>query len=229
MTRHAVRPYHLFAAIIAGIVIAIPIEPFDAPLVDARNRTRGCLILATWHNDVRRVGRPVNVECRGIHAQDDHRGNWGVASHRSRPVDGFQFAGWDRRDGWLTWQSCTRNYPPPNGTHYNDPSTGYSTQKAHPDNDRIYGYEADRGASRRSCQAINKGVYTFLDNYMTLYELDWPDGDDKVADLIYGDISVPVTCSGPWNCSGSSAWISPIPGRSSTNASANIQIRVNMF
>lgn len=229
MTRHALRPCHLFAAMVVAIVIATPIEPLDAPLVDAGSRTRGCLTLARWHNHYRRVAGPVNVECSGFHARDGSRGNWGVDSLVSRRLDGYQFAGWYPGDGWRMWQSCTRRYPPPNYRHYNDPATGYTTQKADPDNSRVFGYQAGRGPARTSCQTVNRGVYTFIGNYMKLYELDWPDTDDHVADLIYGDINVPVTCSGPWSCSGNSAWTDPNPRQSSTNASAKLQIRVHMF
>ena len=64
---------------------------------------------------------------------------------------------------------------------------------------------------------------------MALYELDWPDSDDYVGTLYYGDISVPVDCTGPWNCSGSSGWISPRDSQSSDNMSADIQIKMYMF
>lgn len=229
MTRHALRPCHLFAAMVVAIVIATPIEPLDAPIVDAGSRTRGCFILARWHNHYRHVAGPVNVECFGPHSWDGNRGNWGVDSLVSRPIDGFQFAGWDLKDGWRTWQSCTREHRRPDYRHYNDPATGYTTQKADPDNDRAYGYDTDRGPARTSCRTVNRGVYTYINNHMKLYELDWPDRNDHVADLIYGNINVPVTCSGSWNCSGSSAWISPDPLESSTNASAKLQIRVHLF
>lgn len=147
----------------------------------------------------------------------------------SRPQDGFQFAGWDRKDGWLTWQSCTRNYPTPDPANYNDPQTGYTSQRAHPDNERAYGYQADRGDPGVSCESLNRGVYTFLYEHMALYELDSPDPDDHVGTLYYGHVSVPVDCDSAWDCSGSSGWCSPAQPQSADNASADIEIRVFLF
>lgn len=229
MTRRTVRPrYQLTAAAITALLLfAVPFGPFQATPIDA---ARKCLKLATWHNQARRVGRPVNVECSGFHAGDDHRGNWGLDSWVSDPTDGFQFPGWDRRDGWLTWQSCTDEYPPPDSANYNNPqSPAYTTQIAVPDNDTSYGYDAERGPEGATCESINQGVYTFHNEYMALYELDSPDDDDHVGTLYFGTVNVPVECRSAWDCEGSSPWKWPNQPGSADNAEADHQIRVYLW
>ena len=222
MTRRIVRPRHLLATAIAVVTLAVPFGPFKAPLPDTANAARKCLKLATWHNQARRVGRPVNVECSWPHDMDDHRGNWGLDSHVSDPQDGFQFPGWDRMDGWLTWQSCTDEYPPPDPAHYNNPQyPAYTTQISVPNNDRPYGYDADRGPAGATCESINQGVYTFIDEFMALYELDSPDDDDHVGTLYFGTVSVPVDCDGPWR--------RPKQPQSADNVEAEHQISVFLF
>ena len=46
------------------------------------------------------------------------------------------------------------------------------------------------------------GVYTSRDIYMHLYELDaggiFGGADDKITTLRYGDIHVPISCTGTW-------------------------------
>ena len=41
---------------------------------------------------------------------------------------------------------------------------------------------------------------------MELWELDNPGNDDHVSTLEYGNFDVDISCSGPWTCSGQSAW-----------------------
>ena len=70
-------------------------------------------------------------------------------------------------------------------------------------------------------------MYVFRSNYMDLYELDgggiFGGGDDYVTTLKFGKVSVPISCSADWNCSGRSRWRS---SRSNSNASARLRIRV---
>ncbi len=72
---------------LGGAASVAPIGAFSAALADTAGSARKCLKLATWHNQARRVGRPVNVECTWPHDLDDHRGNWGLDSWVSDPMD----------------------------------------------------------------------------------------------------------------------------------------------
>ena len=65
----------------------------------------------------------------------------------------------------------------------------------------------DRRGSGQTCeQRWDGNVYTFDNLQVALYELD-ADGDAEVAALKYGDVRVPLDCSGTWNCEGNSGWM----------------------
>ena len=164
------------------------------------------------------------MECSGIHygwpwqdKYDKGFGNWAVNSNYGREMNGFQFAGWRSIDGLLQWQSCTRKLPKPDCQAYND--KGCTGQKAVPDNERKYGGLSFffRGSL---CSSI--GVHSADPLDMHIVELDSPDGDEEVSDLIYGGVDVPLTCSDAWRCRGDSAWLYDSDG----DVSAEVQIRV---
>ena len=107
--------------------------------------------------------------------------------------NGFQFAGWYPEDGLRQWQSCTSKLPKPDCIAYND--NNCTGQRAVPERENRYGGYSYRLVSGAPCDTI--GVQTVEEIDMHIVELDWPDGDDPVASLIYGDIHVPLDCSDP--------------------------------
>ncbi len=84
-----------------------------------------------------------------------------------------------------------------------DFNDGPGRQKAAPDNIQLV--ESDSDIDSRPCGLFVPEVYTEEDVYMLVLELDW-DGDDHVAHLEYGDISVQITCHSSTWCSGTSSW-----------------------
>ena len=202
-----------FRSVVVMVVVLLSIP------VDVMAR---CLVTVDLYNDRRRVPGEVNVECTGIHygfnsdPTKNGYGNWGVASFYGAVRDTDQFAGWYSEDNKLQWQSCTRKLPKPNCDVYND--NNCRGQKAVPDNKRRYGgyiYFLPHGVL---CNTI--GVETVEAIDMHLYELDWPDADDPVASLVYGDINVRLSCSSAWKCSGESTW------RAATSSGGTVSARV---
>lgn len=104
-------------------------------------------------------------------------------------------------------------------------------QWADPDIPFVYAtarYHSPRG---HTCESwLPGGLYTITGEYMRVYELDpWsPFGstDDWVATLLYGTISVPLDCTGPWNCTGRSSTIHPYSGDRTITAGINVYVRL---
>ena len=64
---------------------------------------------------------------------------------------------------------------------------------------------------------------------MHLYELDWPDADEGVASLLYGDVDVPLSCTNRWSCSGQSAWIAATSGAGTVSARARAEVSTTFW
>lgn len=182
-----------------------------------------CRVVVDLYNDQRRVPGEVNAECFGPHSWDQGYGNWGVVSNYGGVQDTDQFAGWKPKGRQRHWQSCTGERPRPNCWHYNDRAC--TAQKAHPDNARKYA--SHTYAPGGLCNAI--GVFTINNVFMHILELDWPDGDDPVASLLYGDIDVPLTCSNASSCRGQSSWIPATSGGGTVSARVRIVIRTYLW
>ncbi len=180
-----------------------------------------CDITFEFTNRERRVPGPVNVECSGIH-DDDGWGNWGVLSNMGRIRNGDQFAGWYRKHGHRMWQSCTRENPPPSCKHYN---VNCRTQAADPYNPREYAGASVRHWHETCREQFSGGVFIVRRAYMSVHELDWPDEDDHITTIRYGDVRVPIECSGAWRCRGQSSWYSPRSGNSAVTANISVKIR----
>ena len=126
-------------------------------------------------------------------------------------------------DPWLQWNSCTgRNI----ASEFND---GLGRQRANPDDERVVyqwtnwynaGYR-----NRDSCADRLPEVRVDSDVEFEHFELDKFDRDDSVATLNYGDIETPITCSGRWNCSGTSNWYSAA-STNGTGVSSEIRFKV---
>ena len=63
------------------------------------------------------------------------------------------------------------------------------------------------GPNNYTCEQYFSGGTAVVTNLRKkLYELDAPDPDDYVTSLNYGTVTVPITCSSAWSCSGWSSW-----------------------
>ena len=207
MTRYDTRSRAwIVAAGVCGTLVALP-APFGEQSAEAD--TPGfCQVRLRYYNRNRHVHGPVGTECGPGHSPP--WGNWGVDSNASWRRDGFQFAGWKPKDGWLQWNSCTlgdEDWPPPDGRFYNwngDREQWSGGSRKYGDTGWVL------GSTTSSCRAVYEGVYTVPNVEMRLWELDagpwWFGEDDKVTTLRYGSVSIPVTCSGYSNCTGESAW-----------------------
>lgn len=212
-----------------GAIVAVTLAvALLAPLSDlAEAQLSQCHVNVFVENQVRRVRGTVAVECGCFFRQFCHSapwGNWGVdTSLPSSRTNRDQFRGWYGRTSDIKgqWNSCTAQYHA--GGWVND---GRGRQKAYPDDARIGGWTSDRGPDNNmTCSRYVPEVYSVDDVEMVLYELDRPDSDDYITTLEYGDFDVQITCSGDWNCSGTSSWRSQ-NSVDSTGVSAQARIRV---
>ena len=212
MTYSRIRHAAVLSAILAPVLLALsgpqPLTPEAAEVLDGYNY---CRVDYTIENRLRRVRGEVNTECGDecrfiLPCHDPPWGNWGVKSAYGGKIDGFQFAGWWPADGWRQWNSCTGRRIE---SEFND---GLGRQKAAPDNERVvHTWDAYFNAgyrNRKGCDDWLPDVRTFRDVELDHYELDGADLDDFVATLEYGDVDIPVDCSSPFDCTGSSDWYS---------------------
>ncbi|MCY4057029.1 MAG: hypothetical protein OXG44_03410 [Gammaproteobacteria bacterium] len=165
-----------------------------------------CEILYRFYNQNRTVAGPVNVECSWPH-DDDGFGNWGVTTPGwGSRSNSHQFAGWKWRDSKWQWMSCTNEHPTPDCDQYND--NGCTTQKSTAVGiASIFVYKTKHGPNNYTCEQYFSGGTAVVTNLRKkLYELDAPDPDDHVTTQSYGTITVPITCSSAWSCSGWSTW-----------------------
>lgn len=181
-----------------------------------------CTADLAFYNLNRRIHGEVNVECGGIHSAP--YGNWGVNSNYGGREDGHQFPGWKPENSQLQWNSCTRLRPP---NYYFQRGAVPPAQWANPDDSRVYAVARIRSPRGYSCESwLPGGVFTVLYPYMSLYELDPWSPDDWVANLGYPYINVPLTCTGPWNCTGWSDVVSPNRGNSIVTADIKVYVRL---
>ena len=130
MARNLKRLVAAIAAAAAAVVftagdVVSPILNTALPTLEAQNQY--CRITTYFQNTRRRVKGRLDQECHWPHTPP--WGNWGVDSNYGRRVDGYQWAGWEPKEGWLQWSACTvrRKYAPPKAAYYND--NGNWTQK----------------------------------------------------------------------------------------------------
>ena len=80
-------------------------------------------------------------------------------------------------------------------------------------------------------RATAPGVHTYHGVYMEVYELDaggiFGGGDEKLTRLTYGNVNIPISCTGSWSCNGLSPWIAPTGGHA--HISANVQVGIRMY
>lgn len=184
-----------------------------------------CTADLAFYNEARRAHGQINVECGWFHSAPF--GNWGVDSSHGSRDDEDQFSGWKYLDRKRQWNSCTSRNDPSEF----QPGAVIPAQWADPDYQYVYAtarYESPRGYS---CESWLPGrVFTIAADYMKVYELDpggpfWG-GDDWVATLLYGPINIPLTCTGPWNCTGRSQTQHPYSGDAKVTAGINVYVRL---
>lgn len=190
-----------------------------ASLGNAQEPYATCVVRTEAYNNYRKVLAPnygvhITNECPGsIHTAP--WGNWGVSSNVGTKEDGDQFQGWN----WdLEWNSCTRDFPPPNCTYYN--YMGCSQQSSATGNN-FYGAVSQYipvSCSRfwigsgwhGGCEEVNGYVTTLNQNFMTLYELDPICCDSVVQSPYFPDITTTLTTCNAWGCTAvGSAWFGP--------------------
>ncbi len=104
-------------------------------------------------------------------------------------------------------------------------------QWADPDTQYVYATARYESPSGYTCESWLPGrVFTIAADYMKVYELDpgwiFGGGDDWVATLLYGPIDIPLTCTGPWNCTGRSPTQHPYSGDAKVTAGINVYVRL---
>lgn len=176
--------------------------------LDAQQGPSCVLQFGVW-NQSRHFPGDVAVECSWPHTVPF--GNWGVESNLGRRRDGQQFEGWHVPPGETTfqWNSCTTQWPytRPNCTYYNyNNCTEQYTIKlvnSHAGGfDTIpvscpYDWDGDGYCDSGGCQDL--GGYWIGNNWMDLYELDWPDPDDFITRLTFPNVGVALSCT-VWSC-----------------------------
>ena len=183
-----------------------------------------CTADLAFYNLNRRIRGEVNVECPGgLHSVP--YGNWGVDSNFESRKDANQFPGWKPDGNSLEWNSCTRLRPP---NHYFQPGAVPPEQWANPDVAAVYAVMRHNSPPGHTCESWLPGqLYSLLGRlYMNIYELDRWDRDDLVATLSYGTVNIPLTCNGPWNCTGWSTVRSPSSGNAVVTADIRVYVRL---
>lgn len=165
-----------------------------------------CVISTAGLNLWRRVMGPVNEECIGF-PHSAPFGNWGATSNFGPKVDGAQFEGWYYSGGKYQWNSCTSSYTGCSYMNWNNCTEqvtrlyGSSVMPVNVLGTVGYNLWADCPRDTDSdgvCDTggcLYAGGWTTTNNYMTLYELDWPDADDLVQSLYFPNTSVSVSCT----------------------------------
>lgn len=199
-----------------------------------------CTVTLEGQNRNRTVAGAVNVECgAGVHSAPF--GNWGVSSNYGGVTDTDQFRGWKHEDGPPTkkqWNSCTTSvaqYHPPNCAYYN--ASGCKTQASSATvNHGVYSYRysgnqcpqtlAPDNPPLPGCSNMSGVSVTKSSNYMTVYELDWPDGDDLVETLYFPGTSVTLGSCNYEGCpKRTTGWVDMT---SSTSSSADVEAELRM-
>lgn len=207
-----------------SLLLSLPVVIVLASTIHIRAQSATCVIVGRAVNINRKVLAPVNgvhiaVECPGFTLHTAPWGNWGASSNVGTKQDGDQFQGWKCGDK-CQWNSCTSSYPPPSCTYYNDVScTKQKTTKGTNDHGgfavRQYVVGCPRfyrdGTVIGGCQQVPAGTAaTLSQNFMTLYELDWPDADDLVQSMYFPNLTAALGSCDPWSCTaGTSAWAAP--------------------
>jgi len=135
-------------------------------------------------------------------------GNFGVSSNVGGVSDTKQFPGWFSDGSKFYWFACERDFPPPDCSAYNANNCTEQESWA-PDQGENGNYgggwmyisvncpqdlDYDGWNDTGGCLDLDGMPFTMAGNFMTIYELDWPDSDDLVRSLYFDDRSVTLNC-----------------------------------
>lgn len=161
-----------------------------------------CIVVIEGQNRNRTVDGTITAECAPVRYpvqwHDPPWGNWGVSSNYGRKSDTDQFKGWELKDGKDQWNSCTvGRFAPPHEEFYRAPdhrsqwSESIVTHgRKGVRNDILCPDPDDRYATPPAgCTTVRRKRVTESTNYMTIYELDFPDRDDLIETLYFPETS----------------------------------------
>lgn len=164
-----------------------------------------CRFYVFFYNDTRSFeGAPYDAECElSVHTAP--WGNLGVDSNIGRRIDGDQFAGWCADGDWAgckstsgggkgdwQWNNCKKDFPPPDPGFYN--KNNYNEQQTVRGAEWYATLVEDRLVGSVSCRRFDGSNFIVSNNFMKLWELDPVDGDEKVGQLEYPDLTAKLSC-----------------------------------
>jgi hypothetical protein len=177
----------------------------------------GCIGYIKLQNLNRRVWGPVNGECSGDlincfpippFGHTVPWGNWGVNSNLNSKSNDRQYSGWRMNGDHEEWNTCTSEFPPPDGGYYNYQDDTTQTTDV---GEEAYA-TSGTFAWNEFCTVYQDYVITIEGNYVDLYELDPCDEDEYIASMTYQDMSVTLSCTGSGvnaTCTAESGWVDP--------------------
>ena len=223
----------------AAILLAVFLAASAASPLAAQSSEETCVITFKGQNRHRTVGGYLEAECEPVSPTQWHDppwGNWGVSSNYGEKENTDQFKGWKRKGSQRQWNSCTvyAEYIPPNPKYYN--SSDHRSQQS--------GGTVTHGAMELrqtvscpdpsdpyddppvGCSAVEGWELTESDNYMTIYELDWPDSDDLIETLYFPATSVTLRACDHDGCpERTSGWVDMA---SSTSSQTQVEAELRM-
>lgn len=188
-----------------------------------------CFVSGTPNNQNRIVLAPnqgvdITVECQAW-PHSVPFGKWGISAN----VGGGVFEGWHNGKSFCSgvgdpgpgtqWNSCTSKVPPPNCECYNHANCTQqitiSGVNSHGSFSGAFPVSCPReytdGTVHGGCEDVVGVTATLSQNFMTLYELDWPDPDAVVQSLYFPDRSATLTSCDAWSCAlAASPWADPV-------------------
>ena len=222
---------------ISLLILSLLLVSLSGVLHAQSGREEVCIVTLIGQNGNRTVAGAVNKAC-GAGSHSAPWGNWGVSSNYGRNQDTDQFRGWKWKDGPSTkkqWNSCTtkkEQFRAPSYRYYN--ASNYTTQAS--SGVVIHGERHYRFAPRLcrqyseeptpGCRGASRKTFSQSDNYMTVYELDWPDSDDLIETLNFPGTSITFgTCTQNGCPEKTSGWRSM---SSSTSREADLRAQLRM-
>jgi len=193
-------------------------------------------------NKARHVIGEVNAECPpSWHSAT--WGNWGVSSNFGGLADSDQFRGFHLSGTQGQWNSCTRDHlRDTDNIYYNHDHNGnglgddqwqdgdYWCANGSVDLNRgcPVDMNLDGRCDRGGCVGLTS--FTVSNQFLSLYELDWPDGDEFITTLYVDSGCCKAVLSGctKYGCTGPfySAYYSTIQS-TNTAVEAKVRLKVN--
>lgn len=185
------------------LAAALVVVPAPSSLPAHRQRDK-CRFYVAFYNDDRYVsGAPWDAECGHGSWHSPPWGNWGVDSNGGSRIDGDQFYGWKAKDGQHQWNSCKRDYPPPDDDNYN--AANWTEEETTGSSEWYGNLIIDWPVGPQGCAGKDGRRFIVSDNWMELYELDPIDGDEMVGAMDIPDLEIQSLdcdhdgCFGNWS------------------------------